>query len=117
MDTRNKDSPVVYICSRYSGDVKRNTELACRYSRLAVECGYVPLTPHLLLPQFLSEETEREKAINLDLRFLSLCQELWVCGPDVSEGMRREIECAAEMKIPIRYIKEEEILCMQLPKA
>ena len=79
MDTRNRDSPVVYICSRYSGDVERNTELARQYSRLAVE--------------------------------------LWVCGPDVSEGMRREIDCAAEMKIPIRYIKEEEILCMRLPKA
>ena len=102
MDTRNKDSPVVYICSRYSGNIERNTDLARRYSRLAVERGCVPLTPHLLLPQFLSEETEREKVINLDLRFLGLCQ---------------EIDCAAEMKITIRYIKEEEILCMQLPKA
>ena len=92
MDTRNRDSPVVYICSRYSGDVERNTELARQYSRLAVERGCVPLTPHLLLPQFLSEETEREKAICLDLRFLGLCQELWVCGPEVSEGMRREIK-------------------------
>ena len=92
MDTRNKDSPVVYICSRYSGDVERNTELARQYSRLAVERGCVPLTPHLLLPQFLSEETERDKAISLDLRFLGLCQELWVCGPEVSEGMRREIK-------------------------
>ena len=117
MDTRNRDSPVVYICSRYSGNIERNTDLARRYSRLAVEQGCVPLTPHLLLPQFLSEETEREKAISLDLRFLGFCQELWVCGPDVSEGMRREIDRAAEMKIPIRYIKEEEILCMQLPKA
>ena len=117
MDTRNKDSPVVYICSRYSGDVERNTELARRYSRLAVERGYVPLTPHLLLPQFLSEETERDLAISMDLRFLALCQEMWVCCLEVSEGMQREIDRATEMKIPIRYIKEEEILCMRLPKA
>lgn len=111
MDTRNKDSPVVYICSRYSGDVERNTALARKYSRLAVDQGYVPLTPHLLLPQFLSEETERDLAISMDLRFLSLCQELWVCGAEISEGMRREIDRATEMKIPIRHIKEEEILC------
>ena len=109
MDTRNKDSPVVYICSRYSGDVERNTELARRYSRLAVKCGYVPLTPHLMLPQFLSEETERDLAISMDLRLLALCQELWVCGPDISEGMQREIDHATEMKIPIRRIEEEEI--------
>lgn len=117
MDTRNKDSPVVYICSCYSGDIERNTELARRYSRLAVDRGYVPLTPHLLLPQFLSEETERNLAISIDLRFLALCQELWVCGSEVSEGMRREIDRATEMKIPIRRIEEEEIQCMQLPKA
>ena len=111
MDTRNKDSPVVYICSRYSGDVEKNTAFARRYSRLAVDRGYVPLTPHLLLPQFLSEETERDLAISMDLRFLSLCQELWICGTEISEGMRREIDRATVMKIPIRHIKEEEILC------
>ena len=30
MEIRNKDSPVVYICSPYSGDVERNTEMARR---------------------------------------------------------------------------------------
>ena len=42
MKTRNKDSPIVYICSPYSGNIARNTELARRYSRLAVERGCVP---------------------------------------------------------------------------
>lgn len=65
MKIRNRDSPVVYICSRYSGDVKQNTEMARRYCRYAVDQGYIPLAPHLLLPQFLSEETERDLAITL----------------------------------------------------
>ena len=73
MKIRNRDSPVVYICSRYSGDVKRNTEMARHYCRYAVDQGCIPLAPHLLLPQFLSEETERDLAISIDLRFLSLC--------------------------------------------
>ena len=106
---KNRDSPIVYICSKYSGDVRRNTEMARRYSRLAVDRGCIPLTPHLLLPQFMSEETERELAISIDLRFLSLCQELWVCGNEVSAGMRREITEAAAIGLPVRYIKEEEI--------
>ena len=99
MKIRNRDSPVVYICSRYSGDVKRNTEMARLYCRYAVDQGYIPLAPHLLLPQFLSEETERDLAISIDLRFLSLCQELWVCGSELSEGMQREL----------RFVKEEDI--------
>ena len=67
MKVRNKDSPIIYICSPYSGDVNGNLDRACRYSRFAVDEGCVPITPHLYLPLFLSEETERELAISLDL--------------------------------------------------
>ena len=72
MEIRNKDSPIVYICSPYSGNVEHNTEMACRYSRFAVDEGCVPITPHLWLPLFLSEETERELAISLDLRLMDV---------------------------------------------
>ena len=54
-------------------------------------------------------ETERELAIRTDLRLLDLCQELWVFGNRISEGMKREIAYAQEAGIPVRYIKEEEI--------
>ena len=109
MKTRNKDSPIVYICSPYSGNIARNTELARRYSRFAVERGCVPITPHLWLPSFLSEETERELAIAIDLRLVSVCQELWVCGDVISTGKRREIDHAKAIGMPIRHIKEEEL--------
>ena len=42
MEIRNKDSPIIYICSPYSGDVNGNLERACRYSRFAVDEGCVP---------------------------------------------------------------------------
>lgn len=113
MDTR--DSPVVYICSKYSGDIQRNTEMARLYSRYAAERGYAPLAPHLLLPQFISEETEREMAMAIDLQFLAMCGEIWICGDEVSEGMRREIERAREIGLPERHIREEE-LCSRLKK-
>ena len=117
MDTRNKDSPMVYICSPYSGNTQRNSELARRYCRLAVNRGCIPLAPHLLLPQFLSEATERELAICIGLHLLEKCQEVWICGNRISEGMRREIARAKEIGLTIRNIKEEEIECLQLPKA
>ncbi len=34
--------PIVYICSPYAGDVENNTAAARRYSRFAVEAGYIP---------------------------------------------------------------------------
>lgn len=51
--------PLVYICSKYRGDVETNIRNAQLYSRYAVEQGYIPIAPHLLLPQFVDEETER----------------------------------------------------------
>jgi hypothetical protein len=109
MNTRNKDSPVVYICSRFRGNIAHNMAMARRYSRFAVDQGCVPLTPHLWLPQFLSEETERDLAISMDLKLLERCDELWACGDEISEGMAREIAHAEETGIPIRHIKEEDL--------
>lgn len=47
--------PLVYICSPYSGNVENNIKSARRYSRFAVEMGFIPFTPHLLYPQFLDD--------------------------------------------------------------
>lgn len=109
MEIRNKDSPIVYICSPYSGDVTHNIEMACRYSRFAVDEGCVPITPHLWLPLFISEVEERELAMSVGLRLMDKCSELWVCGDRISDGMRREMAYAADNGILIRHVKEEEI--------
>ena len=109
MKTRNKDSPIVYICSPYSGDVEKNTEMARRYSRYAIDKGFIPITPHLWLPGILSEATERELAISIDLRLLELTEELWICGDVISEGMKQEIAHARELRLPVRCIREEDI--------
>lgn len=99
--------PLVYICSPFSGDTQANTEKARRYSRFAVDKGAVPIAPHLLFPQFLSEETERELALFMDMVLLTKCEQLWVFGSDVSEGMRREIGKAKKEHMTIRYFTED----------
>ena len=62
--------PIVYICSPYAGDVERNRKNAIRYCRFAVDHGAIPVAPHLFLPQFMSEETERELALSMGIAFL-----------------------------------------------
>ncbi len=99
--------PLVYVCSPFSGDTQANTEKARRCSRFAVCRGAIPITPHLLFPQFLSEDTERELAMFMDMVLLTKCEQLWVFGNAVSEGMRREIEKAKKKHMTIRYFTED----------
>jgi hypothetical protein len=62
----------------------------------------VPITPLVNFP-YLDEndQTERGQALNLGLAFLSRCDELWVSGGRVSEGMRGEIRAAVRMGKPV----------------
>ena len=107
MDKEQKHyMPMVYICSAYSGDVECNTEKARRYSRFAVDAGRIPIAPHLLLPQFMEEESERELAMFMDIAILSKCRELWVFGKPTA-GMLNEIAYAERKQMTIKYFNEE----------
>lgn len=99
--------PLVYICSKYSGDTANNTEAAKRYSRFAVDSGAIPLAPHLLLPLYMKEDTERDLAMFMDKVFLGKCDELWVFGTGASPGMRMEIAKAKKHRKKIRYFDNE----------
>ena len=46
----------VFICSRYAGDVPRNTATAERPCREAVARGCAPFAPHLLYTRFPDDE-------------------------------------------------------------
>ena len=57
--------PIVYICSPYAGDIAGNVEAARRYSRFAVDKGYIPIAPHLLYPQFLDDADPDERELGI----------------------------------------------------
>lgn len=109
----HKWRPLVYLCSPFSGDIEGNTQRARAYSRFAVDQGAVPLAPHLLLPQFMSEKTERDLALFMDMVFLGRCEQLWVFGKNISSGMAAEIDKAKQKKMKIRYFTEE---CQEVSK-
>ena len=98
--------PMVYICSAYSGDVEGNVIKARKYSRYAVDEGVIPIAPHLLLPQFMDEETERDLAMFMDIAILSKCRELWVFG-EPTAGMENEIAYAVRKQMTIKYFSED----------
>jgi hypothetical protein len=86
----------VYICSPYAGNISENVRNARRYSRFAVEKGYLPITPHLLFPQFLDGalQSERDLGMFFGIVLMSKCSEVWLFGDYISPGMKTEIEYA-----------------------
>jgi len=96
---------LVYIASPFAGDIHRNIERAQGYSRFAISKGYIPLTPHLLYPQFMDDDDkeQRELGLRFALTLLTKCEELWVFGERISDGMSREIAKAKRRGLPIRY--------------
>lgn len=99
----------VYICSPYAGDVEGNVRIARVMSAVAVDHGFAPLTPHLLLPQFMDDANprHRRKAFGINKHFLTHCDQLWVYQSVISAGMRQEIHWATELRMPIRYFNAD----------
>ena len=101
--------PMVYVCSPFSGDVEKNVANARRYSRFAVERGYIPIAPHLLFPQFLNDKNplERELGLHFGNALMSYCSEVWVFGETISAGMDAEIRRAKRKNYRLRYFSSE----------
>ena len=99
----NAAFPTIYICSAYRNNPRVNVMRAREYCRFAVRRGCIPLAPHLLFPQFMSEVQDRELAIRMNFVLLRQCKELWAFGTEITEGMQMEIAKARSLCIPVRY--------------
>lgn len=97
--------PLVYIASPFAGDTKYNIARARDYCRFAVSKGCIPIAPHLHYPQFMDDgdREQRELGLFFALVLLGKCDELWVFGGRVSDGMAHEIAKAEKRGIPVRY--------------
>ncbi len=101
--------PLVYVCSPYAGDVETNVMNAKRYSRFAMDQGTIPVTPHLLYPQFMDDGNvaEREKAMHFNYVLLGKCKEVWVFGGVITHGMAHEISIARKRHMVIRWFTQD----------
>lgn len=102
---------LVYICSPYAGETKKNIRFARAACRYAVKLGCAPVAVQLLYPQILDDNVavEREVGIRMGLRVLAACDEVWCCGERISHGMNCELKEANRLGIPVRNLSTEEI--------
>ncbi|MCR4435618.1 MAG: DUF4406 domain-containing protein [Clostridiales bacterium] len=96
--------PFIYVCSPLKGDIERNIRKATGYSRFVFTQGGIPLAPHAIFTQFLDDNVleERNAGIEMGIQLLAKCDELWVFGEMISEGMEVEIAAAKTMGITVR---------------
>lgn len=109
-DKADKYYPLVYVCSPYRGNVNENVINARKYSRFTFDEKNIPITPHLLYPQFINDNDlfERNIAIHkINYVLIGLCKEMWVFGDVITEGMEREILIAKKRKMRIRYFSKD----------
>jgi len=84
----------VFVCSPLRGDIEGNIAKAKQYCREEALKGNIPIAPHVYFTQFLDENSEEERTlgISMGIELLKMCDELRVCGDEITQGMKREIE-------------------------
>ena len=100
----------VYICSPLGGNVKENLEQVKRYTKYALMCGTAPVVPHFYA-ECLNDGNPKESEIALaaGLSLLWVCDEMWVFGDVITEGMKSEINFCKNLNIRTRYVRDTEI--------
>jgi len=92
---------IVYVCHRFTGDPAGNVERVRRIAEaLKHEC--VPLVPHLLLPAYVDELTERSLALTHCLRLVAAADEVRVFG-EPTAGMRSRSPRRGGLGIPVVF--------------
>lgn len=109
VETTKTPLKMVYICTPLKGNIERNVIRANLFSRFAYEHGYLPIAPLCIFTQFLDDNNSKERldGMRFGLKLLSQCNEVWVFGGRISDGMSKEIEFAKDKGKKIRYFTSE----------
>lgn len=100
----------VYICAPLGGNIQENLKKAKQYARYVLLCGTAPVVPHfyaLCLNDNIPKEREIGMAAGLSL--LWFCDEMWIFGDEVTEGMKAEMQFCKSLNIPVRKVRDDEI--------
>ena len=100
----------VYVCAPIGGNIEENLKKVKTYTEYALRCGTAPVVPHfyaLCLDD--NDPKDREIGLAAGLSLLWFCDELWLFGDTVTEGMRAELQFCKNLNIRVRKITENEI--------
>ncbi len=98
----------VYIISNFKGDIEANINKALYYGKIIIGTGRIPVVPHLYFKQFLDENNpnEKMKIIDMGLELMEDCNEVYLMGFEITEGMEFELDYARGLRIPVSLYDE-----------
>ena len=100
----------VYICAPLGGKVKENLQNAVTYTEFALKSGVAPVTPHFYATCLNDNKKEdREIGRSAGMSLLWFCDEMWIFGDVITEGMKAEINFCKNLNIRIKKINEKDI--------
>lgn len=103
---------LLYVCSPYRGDTKRNKEYARKLTRAALDNGFIPVTVHLYLTEATDDTNpeERVRGTAAGMKILENCKYILVGDRyGISEGMKAELTFAAVKGKIMLYEKDGKI--------
>lgn len=105
----------VYVCSPLGDNVTANIENAKRYAQYVFKSGMAPVIPHFYA-LVLNDDNPEERKIGMQagISLLWVCDEVWVFGSEITEGMKKEIRFAEKLNIKVRYISENALQKMEV---
>jgi hypothetical protein len=96
MDSESR--PIVYTAQSKRFFYCR--EAVCQF---AFSHGVIPINPFMAFGYFLGERTDRDAVRRANDALVLRCDELWVFGRDLANGVLKEIAVAANADKPIRF--------------
>lgn len=100
----------VYICAPLGGNIEENLERVKKYTEYALKCGAAPIVPHFYALCLNDKDPkQRETGMQAGQSLLWFCDEMWIFGDEITDGMREEIRFCQNMKIKTKRIREKEI--------
>ena len=99
----------VYICAPLGGNISENLRKVRRYTEYALKCGTAPVVPHFYA-ECLDDSIPKEREIGMaaGLSLLWFCDEMWIFGDEVTEGMAAEIQFCKNLNVKTRIIRESD---------
>lgn len=100
------EKKIVYIAHPINGDVEENIKSILKICRQVHDENTIPFAHHIVANQYLDDRVEEERMLGIAAgnEFLKrgFIDEIWLCGPRISDGMRKEIKICLKNAIPIK---------------
>ncbi|HLF54835.1 MAG TPA: DUF4406 domain-containing protein [Candidatus Nanoarchaeia archaeon] len=99
----------VFIAHPIAGNIEENCRLVEEICREVHTREVLPFVPYLASLRYLDDTIpeQRELGICVNKATLEFADELWLCGPRISSGMKQEVEWAVQLGKTIKCYNPE----------